>query len=353
MDTKTTHIIFSGCSFSDDGSQEDVYDIKTIRENNFSLKSFRYPTTIKLHTFFAFDLINQNKSNIKIHTLARGSFGNHVIADKFIKKVNEIKIQFPNDEIVGVIQFSALVRRGLKTTGFDVDLNQYPFDYMTYDEKNNYSDIKIIFEKHIDNIINLKSFCKNNNIKNFMFFGWANFFKEDVVEVDISDKMVELEKIVNFVKYNDSIDEMQYYCAGKKPTNIEENDEFCGIKLYQSKSDDYGGLIEYSRDRLPIGKRYYLPTDPHPSTNAYYIYYTEILKKWFIDINILNDIEFTPKQLDILNHIFEFEFIRFKITNNSKQTENEKISQLSYDIIDNNKLCDIDYIENVFKKYRL
>ena len=42
-----------------------------------------------MHKFLALDLINQNISNVKIHPIARGSYGNHVIYDKLKQKINE------------------------------------------------------------------------------------------------------------------------------------------------------------------------------------------------------------------------------------------------------------------------
>jgi hypothetical protein len=76
------HIIFAGCSFSDEGNNEDNFNVELLK-NTISYETLRIPVSIKIHKYFALDLINQNKiDNVKIYTIARGSYGNHVIFDK-------------------------------------------------------------------------------------------------------------------------------------------------------------------------------------------------------------------------------------------------------------------------------
>ena len=87
------HIIFAGCSFSDEGVFEDNFNV-SILKNTISYETLGIPiTTIKIHKYFALDLINQNKiDDFRIYTIARGSYGNHVIFDKYNKDIiNETK----------------------------------------------------------------------------------------------------------------------------------------------------------------------------------------------------------------------------------------------------------------------
>ena len=91
----TIHIIFAGCSFSDDGSRDGKFDINCLDKNNpHYVQRLGLPNTVKMHKLLALDLINQNISNVKIHPIARGSYGNHVIADKLKQKINDEKIFF-------------------------------------------------------------------------------------------------------------------------------------------------------------------------------------------------------------------------------------------------------------------
>lgn len=341
---QTTHIIFAGCSFSDEGIFEDNFDLDSLKKE-ISYNSLRCFNTIKLHKYFALDLINQNRcDNIKIHTIARGSYGNHVIFDKLKKKIIELQTN-NDDKIYAVIQLSALMRRGIMN-GLDIDVDDYPYDYST-NWIFEYESMKNIFTKHIDNIHNIHNFCKSNNVVCNIFFGWANLFSEDFIEYDMIDKIDDLKKIVNFYQYNESIDEMEIYCAGNKPKiNSKLID---GMTTYITPAGEYGGIMEYGRDSLPIGRRYNLITDPHPTSNCYYLFYKNILKKWFIQNEILLDKSFSQKYEILFNNIFNFEYIKFINTLEIKQEKNELISKVVFDAIIQNKIEDVEYLNENFK----
>ena len=113
-----------------------------------------------------------------------------------------------------------------------------------------------------------------------MFFGWANIFTYDVTKYGFKNEMERLQKIVNFFPYSETNDEIVHYCAGEKESK--EVKDKTGKILYITPSDKYGGLTEYTRERLKVGERYFFDKDPHPSTSAYNLFYNELLKKWFI-----------------------------------------------------------------------
>ncbi len=342
---QTTHIIFAGCSFSDEGIFEDNFDLDSLK-NEISYSSLRCSNSIKLHKYFALDLINQNRcDNIKIHTIARGSYGNHVIFDKLKKKITELKTN-NNDRIYAVIQLSALMRSGIMN-GLNIDVNDYPYDYST-NWIFEYESMKNIFIKHIDNIHNIHNFCKNNNVISNIFFGWANLFSEDFIEYNMVDKIDDLKKIVNFYQYNESIDEIEFYCSGDKPKiNSKLID---GITTYITPSGEFGGITEYGRDNLSIGRRYNLIVDPHPSSNCYYLFYKNILKTWFIENDVLLDKPYSESYEKILHNIFNFEYIKFMNTLKVEQQKNNLISKVTYNVIYENKIEDIEYVTNLFKE---
>jgi hypothetical protein len=341
------HIIFAGCSFSDEGVFDDNFDVELLK-NTISYETLRIPTTIKIHKYFALDLINQNKiDDVKIYTIARGSYGNHVIFDKLKQKIDYIKSNYPNDKIYAVIQLSALLRTAAKINNIDIDVNDYPYDYGV-ENLTDYDSIKNIFVNHIDNIENINNFCKNNGVIHKIFFGWANLFMEDFIEYDLIHKIEDLKKIVSFYKYNNVDDEMETYCAGKKP--ILNSKSIFGLNVYNVVGGEFGGITEYSRDNLPIGKRYNLITDAHPNSNSYYIFYKNFIKNFFVDNNILSNTTENSKHINLFKNIFNFEYIRFMNTLNVHQCDNELISIASWKIVTTDKLEDVEFITNTFKK---
>jgi hypothetical protein len=309
----TVHIIFAGCSFSDDGSRDGKFDINCLDKNNpHYLQRLGLPNTVKMHKLLALDLINQNISNVKIHPIARGSYGNHVITDKLKQKINELKKSNPNEKIYAVIQLSAFLRRSPHNSvqyGLDINIEDYPYDYM--DELTEITNLgyRDIFVKHFQNIENISNFCKENDVENYMFFGWANIFTYDVTKYGFKNEIERLQKIVNFFPYSETNDEIEHYCAGNKELQIIKDDS--GKRLYITPPDNYGGLTEYTRERLKVGERYFFDKDPHPSTAAYKLFYNELLKKWFIKNNIIKDVELEEFDKNIIETILYFEYNRY------------------------------------------
>jgi hypothetical protein len=309
----TIHIIFVGCSFSDDGSRDGkIYMDSLNKDNPYYVQNLGLPNTIKMHKFLALDLINQNISNVKIHPIARGSYGNHVIYNKLKQKINELKKSNPNEKIYAVIQLSAFLRRSPNTSlkfGLDINIEDYPYDYM--DEVTEITNLgyRDIFVKHFQNIENISNFCKENDVENYMFFGWANIFTYDITKYGFKNEIESLKKIVNFYPYKEINDEIDHYCAGEK--ELEEVKDETGKILYITPSDNYGGLTEYTRERLKVGERYFFHKDPHPSTTAYNLFYNELLKKWFVEKNIIQNVELDGFNKNIIETVLYFEYNRY------------------------------------------
>ena len=344
------HIIFAGCSFSDDGKMTDNFE--TIKyKKDMSLSDLSFPTTVKMHQLLAMDLENQEVKDVKIHTIARGSYGNHVISDMVRKKVTELKENYPDDEIFSIIQLSALFRNGLNIEIPNANVDDYPYDYITDNTalKNNF-DFSILYNKHMDNIIDLKKFCDENKVESFFYFGWANIFENDVVAYKLTNKLKEIEKFCYLFEYSDVYDEIGFYCAGSKPVKLKDYSYMGNSGLYYIKSDRYGGLIEYAREKSDIGKRYHLIFDPHPNTKTYYIFYNDILKNWLNNKGIISTLPMDISYENILNKIFDFEYARFVNTTNATNSDNEKISNLSVKLIREDKITDIPYVIRKFSE---
>lgn len=344
------HVIFAGCSFSDDGSLSDNFDSSQYSKK-MNLNDLRYPVTVKSHQLLTFDLISQDINDVVIHTIARGSYGNHVIFDKLKSKINEIKKGYSDPEIFAVVQLSAFARDGVKSTSW-IDVEKYPYDYPS---KNlnyfDFSGMKHFFEVHLDNLIDIKNYLQHENVIFNFYFGWANIFSEDVTAYGLHDRIEELRKFINFYEYENTIDEIGVYCAGKKVITDSSSKNEIFEKLYKIRQDKFGGLIEYGRDHLELGERYHLIFDPHPSSKTYYIYYKNVLREWFYQTKILKENKmFDIHFLDLLEEIFDFEFIRFTKTLNTKNTDYVEIDHLSFNLIKTGVYLDRNYTSEQFDK---
>lgn len=343
------HVIFAGCSFSDDGKMSDDFDLTKYKQN-MSLFDLSFPTTVKMHQLLAMDIDNQNIKDVTIHTIARGSYGNHVISDMFRKKVIELKEKYPNDNIYGIIQLSALFRNGLNIYIPNVKQEDYPYDYITEDNTLNKFNFTVLYNKHIDNIIDLKNFCDENSVNSFFYFGWSNLFENDVVAYDLSKKMKELEKFMYFFEYKDAYDEIGFYCNGNKPRKLKEYSYLGNNGLYYANGDKYGGLTEYAREISDIGKRYHLIYDPHPNTRTYYLFYNDILKNWLNNKGVISLCPMNDYYEMLLEKIFKFEHARFINTTNALNSDNDKIAELSIKLIREDKIDDIPYVTRKFNE---
>lgn len=343
------HIIFAGCSFSDDGRETDDFDDSQYHEN-MGLLDLRFPTTIKIHQLLTFDLKTQKIDGIKIHTIARGSYGNHVIFDKLKQKVEEIKKSTTNEKIYAAVQLSAFARRGLKNSTEWFKMEDYPLDYPIQElNYSNINDVKDFYSKHLDNIINMNEYLSNQNIISYFYFGWANIFTSDVTFCGLENKMEKLKEFVRFYEYNDALDEIEFFCGGNKKIKNEKRNNSVFKKIYEVESDKYGGLLEYSRDVLNMGERYHLIFDPHPSSKTYYMYYINFIRKWFIENNIINDKQINEKFIKLLDFCFEFEYNRFISTMNCANVDYAKINILSFNLIKTENYNDVEAYKNKFK----
>jgi hypothetical protein len=344
------HVIFAGCSFSDDGALSDDFD-KSQYSKSMNLNDLRYPVSVKIHQLLTFDLITQNVDDVVIHTIARGSFGNHIIFEKLKSKIYEIKENHRDAEIFAVVQLTAFAREGVKSLPW-IEISKYPYDYPT---KNlnyfNFKEIKNFFEVHLDNLISMRNFLQDQDVTHNFYFGWANIFTEDIIAYDLQNKMDELKNFINFYEYTNTIDEIGVYCAGKKIVTDKINEDKIFENLYKIRPDRFGGLIEYGRDNLKLGERYHLIFDPHPSSKTYYIYYKNVLRDWFFKVGVTKEKnEMDSHFLQLLDKIFEFEYTRFISTLKTKNTDYVEIDHLSFNLIKTEKFLDKNYTSEQFNK---
>lgn len=339
------HVIFVGDSFSDDGRRSDVLDLSVLKRV-FNYYNMGFPNTIKFSSFLALDVLNQNIDNLKIHTLGRGSYGNHVIYHKLKEKVLEIRNEGNDDKIYAIVQLSALVRNGAHIDIQNLDVKDFVFDYLTEREDLSYENLSNIFIKHLDNIENIHNFCLEQNVEEFMYFGWAVMFDSDFKFYNCEDRKEKIKQIVNFYPYEECYDEMETYCAGKKPKTINITK---GDKLYFVDGGSFGGHTEYVRGKLNVGERYFMKHDSHLSTRAYQLFYYDFIRKWFIEKNIINDVEMNDNFKKRIENGIKWEDMKYQLLTNSSHFNSQIIRDLCFEMFRGDQI-DFNYCERKFKE---
>lgn len=339
------HVIFVGDSFSDDGRHSDILDFEVLKYA-FNYYNIGFPNTIKFSSFLSLDILNQNINNVKIHTLGRGSYGNHVIYHRLKEKVLEIRNESLDDKIYAIVQLSALVRNGLHVSIPNLDVKDFAYDYSFERNILTYKNSSNIFTKHLDNIENIHNFCVEHNVEKFMYFGWAVIFDSDFRFFDCEDRKEKIKQIVNFYPYDACYDEMETYCSGKKPKtiNITKDD-----KLYLVDGGSFGGHTEYARAKLNVGERYFMRHDSHLSTRSYQLFYNDIIRKWFIEKNIIEDTEMNDNTKKRIENGIKWEDMKYQLLTNSSHSNSQAIRDLCFEMFRGDQI-DFNYCERKFKE---
>lgn len=316
IEDKVDNIILAGCSFSDTGLRFPKEPIlpKNINFNNEFMNIGGLPGEAKHQHFIEIELNKQNKQHsIELYNVARGSFGNHVITHTFKEKVNDILDKKPNSKIVGIVQLSSLLRAD--SVQVEINTQDFPFDYENPFLKQKIYSLETFYEKHLDNIIDLKEFCDSKGIEVLVYFGWANFFSNYFIQYPkLIDKLNKVKEIVTFIQYDASVDECANYCAGPKPMHSKHTQNIDGseIELYKTEGDLYGGLAEYARLKLDIGNRYISWFDSHPSTAAHFVWYKDIIRPFLVKTGVFDTDSIFPTNVeDNLKVICDVQRTRF------------------------------------------
>jgi hypothetical protein len=144
--------------------------------------------------------------------------------------------------------------------------------------------------------------------------------------------------IVNFYPYEESYDETQNYCFSSNPKiKISDKNE----KLFLVKGGVYGGHAEYSRSRLNVGERYIMKYDSHLSSKSYILFYKDILRKWFLERNIIEDVELNETIKEKIKNGLEWEQMKYDLLI-KPPNDLSIINNLCYSMISDDK---IDFVE--------
>jgi hypothetical protein len=363
----TIHIIIAGCSFSDIGCSKLILPNTDTRDGTYSVDSLSDPVnTLKYINYLSCEL-NYTNNNFIIHSIGKGSSGNHIIYHLYKNKVNELINSGINPKnIYSTIQLTAIARPTHCIVDGHINIENYQYDYINKFEQLGIDSYKILIEKHIENIENIINFNLNNKIYNYkIFFGWATYFKEELIQMGLYDKLIKLKEL-NLVPFNysDKQDILNKNCAIRlKLINLFKNEK----EIEVVKGDEFGGMAEICREYTNLDEYFYASyTDSHLNGFGNYIFYTNFYRNFFIEwklIDIENKIEKDTPFWNKIKTYFLVQQQAFKESKNNEIHESEKNknefidnikSTLFKEIIENEKRIQLEidkineqeYIEN-------
>lgn len=343
------HIIVVGDSFNDVNKNTETYPYYELQ--NLYLNDLLEGGTLKLPTFISLDIFNQKLTQeIMVHILAKGSAGNHYISENLFRKVNEIRLNYQDDEIFAVIQLTALLRndKNMSKNITKIDVEKYKYDYYDFGGNLNYAILKENYHKQLDNIEDIDFFCKKNKVTPLIFFGWSTIFDSDVQTFKLNNRIEKIKEIVTFFPYDNNLDEMETYCTGHKPKKKIEGNR----NLYEVESNYFGGMTEYIRTFVKIGERYIMSYDPHLSSKSNFIFYDKVVKPWLISQNLFTDKSLDEKKIEKINFIFDIEKLKYDIFYDSVRQDFPKISEFTRNLFASN-ILDLKIIENNFRLFMI
>jgi hypothetical protein len=266
--------------------------------------SFKYPY------YLVYELW-QNGIEFEYFNIGKGSAGNHVIFHRYKQKVKELLEKGVNpNNIYCTLQLSGLVRSTHPVYEIEFDLPNVTgaeWDYI--DNLNPTVNLyKDVLEAHISNLENIIQWNKDNGIIHFnMFFGWAIFFEDELIQYNLKERFELIDKnYFTYFDYKESVDVMRYNCAGVKQVI---KTIFGLNEKYIIQSGKYGGMTEFVAARTTNPQQYYISHyDAHLNTYGNYKWYAEYFRKLYIKWGILsetNSIEENQKLNRTLHTIFE------------------------------------------------
>ena len=181
--SKEIHIITAGDSFS----YNTQYQIKDIHQ----IKDVLYTNNANWYSFLEYHLL-KNRYNPKFYYLATPSFGNQLIIDSVLEKLNTLlSNNIDKNSIQIFVQFTYFARNIESLPIKYIKTDEQKNDYFTnIDNIENYTDVII---KNLNKIYNLAKHLESLDIK-FKFFFQENLFTNDEYDV------LEIKELINKLK---------------------------------------------------------------------------------------------------------------------------------------------------------
>lgn len=285
------NIDFFGCSFT----EAPIWPmLPQLGEFNLLLYSQHTQTTKPLSNFLQFDLSYNKIDDYRVNNFGGGSFGNHVIKEVIKNRVTEIDT---NQNNIAIVQLSALLRN---ETSFDNIFNS-PFSPLTKKDeygiscfdikpenvRNDYfvefDTIEKFYDVHFQNIEEIVSLLKSNYAHYYIHFGW-----------DICTRY--FEKLWDNSLLKDEVKAWEYEFPISNFGFFENQEKY--LKVFKKIKGKFGGMLEYSSNKLDESLRYvHVTQDHHPSYFSNKIFYNEIIREFFKNIINLKETYFNREDL--------------------------------------------------------
>jgi hypothetical protein len=316
---KKIYIVTAGCSFTQSGHK--LYNISKNKRTDTTFTSNNLSSVgnvIKYIDYLIYEL-NDNNIDVEIHNIAEGSIGNHIIFHLYKEKINELlSLGINPHQIYSTIQLTSIARPTicLLDSEYLKKIPNYEYDYI--DNIHNLKTYNTLLVNHIDNIENIINFNLINKIENFkLFFGWATYFKDELINADLYEKLKSFNKHLLYIKYSDKPD-----ILNKNPTTRLKLISIFkdSIQLKVVKGDEFGGMTEMCREYTNYDDYFYCSyDDSHLNGLGNYIFYSNFYRNLFVEWNILdieNKIEKKEDTFNILKAYFQSQKLIFKKSEN-------------------------------------
>jgi hypothetical protein len=89
--------------------------------------------------------------------------------------------------------------------------------------------------------------------------------------------------------------------------------------------------------------------DAHLNTRSYQLFYDDIIRKWFIEKNVINNVEINYSIKKRIENGIKWEDMRFELLTNSSHSNSKIIVDLCYEMFRGDKI-DYEYCEIKFKE---
>lgn len=225
-------LYLTGCSFTD--NLDTYYDAYSYINNNFTYKSFAYPS----------------RSNFQI--------------------LDDLKLMKPSS--IAIIQWSALTRPN--------GMVEYDFDYnKDLNEKLEKAEnpLHFLIETFIDVVNEATSILEQKNIKYFQYIGWNQWYDHELND-DLRNKLNKLS--ITWFSSKKTLDLIADNCWSLSQQSSSTSE----YGLYEWDDIKWGGMSEWIRDNINNPRLRYVSTekynnncDPHPSPYAGDLFYKEVI----------------------------------------------------------------------------
>lgn len=314
-------IDFFGCSFTESPA---FSNLPVIGEFDIIKYAMHCQSTKPISSFLEYDLLYNSVDNFKINNFGGGSFGNHVIKEVIKNRINLLDKTKKN---IAIVQLSALLRNPASfenvfqnkhsallkfeknyVNWFDINPDRVRNDYFV-----EFDNMDSFYESHIKNLEDIIDILRENYFDFYIHFGW-DFSTDDFVKIfEQNDKL----KIIGKWDYEFDLKSFAYFENQTKYN-----------RLFKKIKGNYGGMLEYSANKLEDKLRYvHITQDHHPSYFSNKIFYIEIIRPF-----ILNFIQLNKNYFE-LDEVLKFENFLAELLPTKESTDGRIYAEMQNTII--------------------